>query len=389
MLVTISNQYWCIIKVYDLSRFPEFLANISSFLFRIPLRAPCCIQFLVSWCSFWSWQRLQKTALIVMTLAALRCVGQVCCEMPLNWNLSDVVSCLYWSDGFLEDRTGQVPFSSHPVKGMWNQHDLTVLDLNHLTEVMLDRFLCWSYSFLHVSILWAFGKEVPVCSQQASRGELRFYPWGQSIYCTYVTWNSAAQICLIYLIINLHQYGLTYSFCNWYYNPIFPYLLCCLYCPNFSPWEFFSWLLWYLTYFDQCDFLKYFFKIFWCGPFLKSLLNLLQYCSWFFSCEACGVLAPRPGIKPAPLAVGGKIWTTRPPEKSPSAWFFLSTPFFSGIARFPRHVLYWYITYSIPRMSHFPQKNSVETKIWHKECSFLLWPLFPGLLTWPNKEIWV
>ena len=32
-----------------------------------------------------------------------------------------------------------------------------------------------------------------------------------------------------------------------------------------------------------------------CGPFLKSLLNLLQYCFcsvfWFFGCEACGNLS--------------------------------------------------------------------------------------------------
>ena len=40
-----------------------------------------------------------------------------------------------------------------------------------------------------------------------------------------------------------------------------------------------------------------FLLIFWCGPFLKSLLNLLQYCFcfmfWFFGHEACGILAPQ------------------------------------------------------------------------------------------------
>ena len=39
-----------------------------------------------------------------------------------------------------------------------------------------------------------------------------------------------------------------------------------------------------------------FFKgLFWCGPFLKSLLNLLQYCFlfmfWFFGRRACGNLS--------------------------------------------------------------------------------------------------
>ena len=65
-----------------------------------------------------------------------------------------------------------------------------------------------------------------------------------------------------------------------------------------------------------------FLKIFWCGPFLKSLLNLLQYCScfmfWFFGPEACGILAPRPEIEPTPPALEGKVLTTGPPGKSPT-----------------------------------------------------------------------
>ena len=38
--------------------------------------------------------------------------------------------------------------------------------------------------------------------------------------------------------------------------------------------------------------------------FLKSLLNLLQYCFCFMLClfgrKACGLLAPQPGVEPAP-----------------------------------------------------------------------------------------
>ena len=56
-----------------------------------------------------------------------------------------------------------------------------------------------------------------------------------------------------------------------------------------------------------------------CGPFLKSLLNLLHcfsfLMSWFSSHKACGILAPRPGIKPAPSALEGKVSTTGPPGK--------------------------------------------------------------------------
>ena len=43
------------------------------------------------------------------------------------------------------------------------------------------------------------------------------------------------------------------------------------------------------------------------GPFLKSLLNLLQYyfclMFWAFGPKACRILAPQPGIKPIPPAL--------------------------------------------------------------------------------------
>ena len=46
-------------------------------------------------------------------------------------------------------------------------------------------------------------------------------------------------------------------------------------------------------------FFSFFFFFFWCGPFLKSLLHLLQYCFcfmfWCFGQEAYGILAPQPG----------------------------------------------------------------------------------------------
>ena len=36
----------------------------------------------------------------------------------------------------------------------------------------------------------------------------------------------------------------------------------------------------------------------------------------FFGLEACGILAPRPGIEPAPSALEGEVITTGPPGKS-------------------------------------------------------------------------
>ena len=58
-------------------------------------------------------------------------------------------------------------------------------------------------------------------------------------------------------------------------------------------------------------------KIFWCGSFLKSFLNVLQYCLLFlcfdfFRCfcfdllggAACGISAPWPGIQPTAPCTG-------------------------------------------------------------------------------------
>ena len=65
-----------------------------------------------------------------------------------------------------------------------------------------------------------------------------------------------------------------------------------------------------------------FFKIFffWCGPFLKSLLNLLHhyfcFTFCFFGYEACWILDPWPGIKPTPPALECKVLGTGLPGKS-------------------------------------------------------------------------
>ena len=37
---------------------------------------------------------------------------------------------------------------------------------------------------------------------------------------------------------------------------------------------------------------------------------------WFFGCEACGILAPWPGIEPAPPTLEGEVLTTGLPGKS-------------------------------------------------------------------------
>ena len=64
----------------------------------------------------------------------------------------------------------------------------------------------------------------------------------------------------------------------------------------------------------------FYFLLFWCGPFFKSLLYVLQYyfpsMLWFLGYEACGILAPWPRIEPALRALEGKVSTSGPPRKS-------------------------------------------------------------------------
>ena len=45
---------------------------------------------------------------------------------------------------------------------------------------------------------------------------------------------------------------------------------------------------------------------------------------WFSGHKACGILAPRPGIKPAPFALEGEVFTTVLPEKSRHKHFKIS-----------------------------------------------------------------
>ena len=51
-----------------------------------------------------------------------------------------------------------------------------------------------------------------------------------------------------------------------------------------------------------------------------TILNDLQSCFcflfWFFGCKAYGILAPQPGLKPAPLTLEGEVLTHGPAGKS-------------------------------------------------------------------------
>ena len=51
--------------------------------------------------------------------------------------------------------------------------------------------------------------------------------------------------------------------------------------------------------------------------FIEFVTILLLFCALVFWPEACGILAPWPGIEPTPPALEGKVLTTGPPGKPP------------------------------------------------------------------------
>ena len=64
----------------------------------------------------------------------------------------------------------------------------------------------------------------------------------------------------------------------------------------------------------------FFFKSFGCRLVFKVFIEFVTILLLFYVLVlwpgACGILAPRPGIKPAPPTLEGEVFTTGPPGKS-------------------------------------------------------------------------
>ena len=60
---------------------------------------------------------------------------------------------------------------------------------------------------------------------------------------------------------------------------------------------------------------------------------------WFFGCEACGILGPQPGIKPAPPALECEVLTTGLPAKSLTICFYIYSDSFELHRNIPVHLL--------------------------------------------------
>ena len=67
-------------------------------------------------------------------------------------------------------------------------------------------------------------------------------------------------------------------------------------------------------------FLFQFVCIYFYRPYFKVSVQFVTICFcfmfWLFGHEACGILAPQPGLEPTPLALKGKVSTSGWPSKS-------------------------------------------------------------------------
>ena len=103
----------------------------------------------------------------------------------------------------------------------------------------------------------------------------------------------------------------------------------------------------------------FFSRFFWHGPFLKSLLNLFQYCFcftfWCFGWKAGGVLAHWPAVEPAHPALEGVLTTALPRTSLP--WFLNHT--------------FWCFSFPKPAKKWPCSRNSVLyiTGIWNTSPS--------------------
>ena len=136
------------------------------------------------------------------------------------------------------------------------------------------------------------------------------------------------------------------------------------------------------------------FFIFCCGPFLKSLLNLLQYCFcfmfWCFDCKVCGILAPHSGIKPAPPALEGEVLTSRLPGKFWDISIYQNCLLLSLVSGVHLHlqianIRYCLFLFKIVKIcvkSNFKEFLLLKEKFWK-----LLIGIFQGI-EWVNSYSW-
>ena len=102
-----------------------------------------------------------------------------------------------------------------------------------------------------------------------------------------------------------------------------------------------------------------------------SVTILFLFYVLVFRPQACGILAPRPEIKPAPLALEGEVSTIGPPGKSWECRFLMKSQEGAYTAITQQHFLHWPLNYfsSFPKFSY--NGDCCHISPWHPFLSLL------------------
>lgn len=172
---------------------------------------------------------ISQVFLVLMTLTALRCIGQVFCRMPLSWNLFFLVARLMLRVWEEEHRQLSILIPSYQgfILSIWF---ITVdVDLTYLPEVVFVRFL-----YCGITLFSFFPFCTPFCilwnritnqSPHLRIGELCSPSLGCAIH---INCHSSQEICLFSSVYSFIQSFIHssvthgYLFYNWV---IIPYSL--------------------------------------------------------------------------------------------------------------------------------------------------------------------
>ena len=167
-----------------------------------------------------------------------------------------------------------------------------------------------------------------------------------------------------------------------------PLLLNLSTCHVTMPWLHISFFFFFFEIF-----LKRFFDV---DPFLKSLLNLLQYyfcfMFWFFGPKACWILVPWPGVHSVPPALEGKILIPGPPGKSWDSIFQSSYHHPQMTAQLPLSMYVDFFTSSPPSPPTFSPQSAclLLPRDWRQAPSHLTLGLQPKFLwSTTHTETWM
>ena len=169
-----------------------------------------------------------------MTLIILRSNDQIFCRMPHYWKLSDLFLSIKLKCGFCgrKPQGWSTIFITSCQEYVLPLCLLTIdVDLDHLAEIVFDRFLQHKVTlsfFLHL----LFGRKPLFAVHVSGVGSYTSLPWRKTIYINYLEFYSIRNVSLLpyisffnHLFVSVWTYRYLFYALN--YNLALLHLLCC------------------------------------------------------------------------------------------------------------------------------------------------------------------